>query len=256
MKSLLDLAKAAALAAGRLQREYYHRQVEVRFKGEIDLVTEVDLMSEKLIVSLVEASGFPVLGEELAKAEPQGRYWLIDPLDGTTNYAHKFPWFAPSIALMEDKTPLLGVVYHVMLDELFWAERGQGAYLNGEPIKVSSVSELGRAVLATGFPYGVHEQPDKVVGAFRDFLIRAQGVRRPGAAALDLAYVACGRFDGFWEPLLKPWDTAAGVLLVEEAGGRVTNYQGEEYDPFQNNILASNGHIHQEMVPIASRYVP
>ena len=125
-----------------------------------------------------------------------------------------------------------------------------------QKIRVSQVKELKDAVLATGFPYGVHEQPDKVVGAFRDFLIKAQGVRRAGAAALDLAYVACGRFDGFWEPLLKPWDTAAGILLVKEAGGQVTNYRGEAYDPFQNHILASNGLIHQELVTIAQHYVP
>ena len=254
--SLLSLAKAAALAAGRLQREHFDRPIEVRHKGEIDLVTEVDLKSEALIVELLKASGLPVLGEEVAKTEPEGRYWLVDPLDGTTNYAHRFPWFAPSIALMEDKEPVLGVVYHVMLDELFWAEKGEGAYLNGKRIQVSQVRELKDAVLATGFPYGIHEEPEKVVGAFHDFLIRAQGVRRAGAAALDLAYVACGRFDGFWEPLLKPWDTAAGVLLVTEAGGRVTNYRGLSYDPFQNNILASNGLIHEEMIPIAEKYVP
>ena len=253
---LLELARAAALAAGRLQREYFNRPIEVRHKGEIDLVTEVDLKSEALIVALLESSGLPILGEEMAKTEPTGRYWLVDPLDGTTNYAHRFPWFAPSIALMEDREPVLGVIYHVMLDELFWAEKGSGAYLNNQKIKVSEVKELKDAVLATGFPYGVHEQPDKVVGAFRDFLIKAQGVRRAGAAALDLAYVACGRFDGFWEPLLKPWDTAAGILLVKEAGGLVTNYRGEAFDPFQNHILASNGLIHQELVDIAQHYVP
>ncbi len=254
--NLLQLARAAALAAGRLQREYFSRPIEVRHKGEIDLVTEVDLKSEALIVEILSPSGIPVLGEEEAKTEPTGRYWLVDPLDGTTNYAHRFPWFAPSIALMEDKEPVLGVIYHVMLDELFWAERGKGAFLNGKPVRVSQTTSLKDAVLATGFPYGIHEQPEKVVGAFRDFLVRAQGVRRAGAAALDLAYVACGRFDGFWEPLLKPWDTAAGILLVEEAGGKVTNYRGEPYDPFQNHILASNGLIHEELIPIASRYVP
>ncbi len=253
---LLELARAAALAAGRLQREHFSRPIEVRHKGEIDLVTEVDLKSEALIVEILKSSGLPVLGEEVAKTEPRGRYWLVDPLDGTTNYAHRFPWFAPSIALMEDKEPVLGVIYHVMLDELFWAEKGKGGYLNGEKISVSRVGKLKDAVLATGFPYGIHQQPDKVVGAFRDFLIKAQGVRRAGAAALDLAYVACGRFDGFWEPLLKPWDTAAGVLLVKEAGGMVTNYEGGAYDPFQNNILASNGLIHEEMIPIARNYVP
>ncbi len=253
---LLALAKAAALAAGRLQREYFDKNIEVKRKGEIDLVTEVDIKSEALIVSLLKTSGIPILAEEQAKTEPKGRYWLVDPLDGTTNYAHHFPWFAPSIALMEDKEPVLGVIYHVMLDEIFWAEKEKGAFLNGRQIKVSQVAKLNDAVLATGFPYGVHDQPEKVVGAFHDFLIKAQGVRRAGAAALDLAYVACGRFDGFWEPLLKPWDTAAGILLVKEAGGRVTNYRGEAYDPFQNNILASNGLIHEEMIPIASKYVP
>ncbi|WP_022853455.1 inositol monophosphatase family protein [Thermodesulfatator atlanticus] len=253
---LLALAKAAALAAGRLQREYFDKNIEVKRKGEIDLVTEVDIKSEALIVSLLKTSGIPILAEEQAKTEPKGRYWLVDPLDGTTNYAHHFPWFAPSIALMEDKEPVLGVIYHVMLDELFWAEKEKGAFLNGRQINVSQVAKLNDAVLATGFPYGVHDQPEKVVGAFHDFLIKAQGVRRAGAAALDLAYVACGRFDGFWEPLLKPWDTAAGILLVKEAGGRVTNYRGEAYDPFQNNILASNGLIHEEMIPIASKYVP
>ena len=254
--NLLELAKAAALAAGRLQKEYFDQPIEIRHKGEIDLVTEVDLKSEALIVDILKSSKLPILGEEVAKTEPTGRYWLVDPLDGTTNYAHRFPWFAPSIALMEDKTPLLGVVYHVMLDELFWAEKGKGAFLNGKKIGVSQVRQINDAVLATGFPYGVHEQPQKVVGAFHDFLVRAQGVRRAGAAALDLAYVACGRFDGFWEPLLKPWDTAAGILLVTEAGGVVTNYQGEAYDPFQNHILASNGLIHEDLVAIARKYVP
>ncbi len=254
--NLLDLAKAAALAAGRLQREHFDRPIEVRHKGKIDLVTEVDLKSEALIVDLLSLSGIPILGEEEAKTEPSGRYWLVDPLDGTTNYAHRFPWFAPSIALMEDKVPVLGVIYHVMFDELFWAEKGKGAFLNGKALRVSKVSSLKDAVLATGFPYGIHEQPEKVVGAFRDFLIKAQGVRRAGAAALDLAYVACGRFDGFWEPLLKPWDTAAGILLVQEAGGKVTNYLGELYDPFQNHIVASNGLLHEELVLIACKYVP
>ncbi|OAG28759.1 inositol monophosphatase family protein [Thermodesulfatator autotrophicus] len=252
----LALAKASALAAGRLQREFFDKEVEIRRKGEIDLVTEVDLKSEKLIVDILKASGIPVLGEEEAKAEPVGRYWLVDPLDGTTNYAHRFPWFAPSIALMEDKQPVLGVIYHVMLDELFWAERGKGAYLNGRRLSVSRIDDLNNAVLATGFPYGIHEDPVKVVKAFHDFLVKAQGVRRAGAAALDLAYVACGRLDGFWEPHLKPWDTAAGILLVEEAGGKVSNYLGEPYDPFQNHIVASNGLIHKEMTKIASKYLP
>ncbi len=254
--SPIELAKAAALAAGRLQREHFEGHIKVSHKGEIDLVTEIDLQSERLILELLASSGIPVLGEEIAKAEPSGLYWLVDPLDGTTNYAHGFPWFAVSIALMEDKEPIAGVVYHVMLDELFWAERNKGAFLNGRRLKVSETKRLGEALLATGFPYNVHQKPDKVVKAFHDFLVRAQGIRRAGAAALDLAYLACGRFDGFWEPLLKPWDTAAGMLLVLEAGGRVTDFLGQTYDPFVPHILATNGLIHEEMIPITSKYVP
>jgi len=209
-----------------------------------------------LITEILSKSGIPVLGEELAKTEPSGTYWLVDPLDGTTNYAHGFPWFAPSIALMEEKTPVLGVIYHVMTDELFFAERGKGALLNRRRLKVSETGELGKALLATGFPYNVHQKPEKVLGAFGDFLVKARGIRRAGAAALDLAYVACGRFDGFWEALLKPWDTAAGILLVEEAGGLVTNFRGESFNPFVPHIVASNGKIHQEMLKITSKYLP
>ncbi len=254
--NLLELAKSAALAAGRLQRENFSQKISIRHKGEIDLVTEIDLASERLISDILALSGLPILGEEEVKTKPQGTYWLVDPLDGTTNYAHGFPWFAPSIALMQDKIPLLGVVYHVMMDELFWAEKGQGAFLNGRPLKVSAQESLSQALLATGFPYNVHDQPEPVVGAFRAFLVRAQGIRRAGAAALDLAYVACGRLDGFWEILLKPWDTAAGVLLVREAKGQVSDFLGQPYDPFVPHIVASNGKIHAEMISIASSYTP
>ncbi len=254
--SLLLFAQMAALAAGRLQRESFEKEIKIKHKGEIDLVTEVDIKSEELIIESLKATGIPILGEEIAKTTPEGLYWLVDPLDGTTNYAHGFPWFAVSIALMKEKEPIVGVIYHVMTDELFWAEKGKGAFLNGCRICVSKTSQLSQALLATGFPYNVHEVPENVVGAFQEFLVKAQGIRRAGAAALDLAYLACGRFDGFWEPLLKPWDTAAGMLLVTEAGGTVTDFLGKKYDPFVPHILASNGLIHKEMIPITSKYVP
>ncbi len=254
--NLLHLAQGAALAAGRLQRESFEKEVEIRHKGEIDLVTEIDLASERLIADILSSSGLPILGEEEAKTEATGTYWLVDPLDGTTNYAHGFPWFAPSIALMQDKEPVLGVVYHVMTDELFWAQKGNGAFLNGRQLRVSQTRALGEALLATGFPYNVHQKPTQVLGAFGEFLTRAQGIRRAGAAALDLAYVACGRFDGFWEMLLKPWDTAAGVLLVREAGGQVTDFLGQDFDPFVPHVVASNGRLHKELVEITARYLP
>ncbi len=257
MKSCpLLFAKMAALAAGRLQREHFEKKIKIQHKGEIDLVTEIDIQSEELIIESLSATGIPVLGEEIAKTRPEGVYWLVDPLDGTTNYAHGFPWFVVSIALMKEREPIVGVVYHVMLDELFWAERRKGAFLNGRRIHVSKTSKLGQALLATGFPYNVHEAPENVVKPFYKFLVRAQGIRRAGAAALDLAYIACGRFDGFWEPLLKPWDTAAGIILVTEAGGMVTDFLGQKYDPFVPHILASNGLIHEEMIAITSRYLP
>ncbi len=252
------VAEGAARKAGVFLRENIFRPHRVSHKGKIDLVTEADPEAERIIVETLrkEIPEIPVLGEEVSRTEPRGLYWLVDPLDGTTNYAHGFPWFGVSIALMEDQQPLVGVVYHPMQEELFSAARGLGAYLNGRPIRVSETREPEKALLATGFPYNIHEKPTRVLEAFRDFLIRVRGIRRAGAASLDLAYVACGRFDAFWEPLLKPWDTAAGILLVEEAGGKVTNYLGEPYNPYQLHLVATNGHLHAFMVEITARYLP
>ncbi len=254
----LAWAEEAALRAGRFLKENLARPRHISHKGKIDLVTEADPVAERLIVEYLQekAPDIPILAEEIFKTSPEGLYWLVDPLDGTTNYAHRFPWFGVSIALMEDKKPLVGVIYHPMQGELFKAARGKGAYLNDRPIRVSEVSKPEEALLATGFPYNVHDRPERVVAAFKDFLVRVQGIRRAGAACLDLAYVACGRFDGFWEALLKPWDTAAGVLLVEEAGGRVSNYLGEEYHPFQKHVVASNGGLHPFMLEITAKYLP
>jgi len=215
-------------------------------------VTEVDLAAERMFRALV-AERFPdhqVVAEELGGNEPvRARHcWVFDPLDGTTNYAHGLPIFCASLALEIDGVAEVAAVYDPCRQELFTAERGGGAYLNGRRLRVSSTERLIDALLVTGFPYQVHETADALVGLFAAFLSRAQAVRRLGSAALDLCYVAAGRFDGFWEQHLKPWDMAAGALLVEEAGGRVTGLDGQPFDVRRGQVVASNGAVHEEML--------
>ena len=256
---ILKTAGKAALQAGRLLASLYSRPHEIRFKGEIDLVTEADPAAEKMILGILddEHPEVEILAEESHSVYnniPKKAVWIVDPLDGTTNFAHGFPWFAVSIAYMEKGKSLVGVIYAPMLDELFCACRGRGAWLNDRKIEVSGTGELTRSLLATGFPYDVRQRPEKVMAALEKVLIHSQGVRRAGAAALDLAYVACGRLEGFWEIKLKPWDTAAGILLVEEAGGRVTDFQGESYSPFIPEIVSSNGHVHAELVELLQEF--
>jgi myo-inositol-1(or 4)-monophosphatase len=176
--------------------------------------------------------------------------WIIDPLDGTTNYAHSFPFFAVSIALQVKGEIAVGSVFNPILGELFQAIKGQGATLNGLSIEVTPTTSLKESLLATGFPYSIHRDYRDVLNIFEQLLTRAQGVRRPGSAAIDLCYVACGRFDGFWEQGLNPWDTAAGSLIVQEAGGIVSGYKGEAYSPYQKTILASNPYIYKEMLKV------
>ncbi|RUM87368.1 MAG: inositol monophosphatase [Thermodesulfatator sp.] len=255
---LREVAEEAARCAGAFLKRHFSQPHRIEHKGKIDLVTEADPEAERLVAEVLgrRTPEIPVLAEEIFRTEPRGLYWLVDPLDGTTNYAHRFPWFGVSVALMEDERPLVGAVYHPMLEELFSAARGQGATLNGVPIRVSDIAEPQEALLATGFPYNIHEAPDQVLRLFREFLVRVQGIRRAGAASLDLAYVACGRFDGFWEPLLKPWDTAAGVLLVEEAGGQVSDYLGKPYHPFKKHVVASNSKLHDFLVKFTCKEVP
>jgi len=258
-QELLDVAVSAALKAGKILRELYDNPHSVRFKGEIDLVTEADIASEKAILSLVKdkCPQIEVMAEESSAHNTDSissRTWIIDPLDGTTNFAHGCPWFCVSIALWNRDHIELGVVYLPLQNELFYAVKGAGTCLNDRNINVSSTSSLNHSLLATGFPYDVREKPDLVMPAFKDMILKAQGVRRAGAAALDLAYVAAGRFDGFWEIKLKPWDTAAGMLLVEEAGGRVTDFANNSYTPFLKEILASNSLIHGDMVAVLKKY--
>ena len=247
----LDVAVEAALLAGRYQRFRFASQVAVDMKGDKDLVTEVDRDSERMIVEhllarfpnhmiLAEEGEYPRTGSSLR--------WIIDPVDGTTNYAHGFPWFCASIALESAGELLVGVIYNPMHDELFTATKGGGAYLNGRRLHVSTRSPLRDTLLGTGFPYDCATDPANNFASFIAFQKAARGIRRAGAAALDLAYLAAGRLDGFWELKLKPWDVAAGVLMIREAGGTVSTFDGSAYDVSNHRIVASNGLIHGEMV--------
>ncbi len=249
----IETARAAAREAGRLLKGIFGQKRKVYFKGEIDLVTDADFQAEESIVNTIHLK-YPdhtIVSEERESWVGLSPYkWIIDPLDGTTNYAHGFPWFCVSIALAINDKPVLGAVYHPILDQLFWAKRGEGAYLGGEPIQVSATKELCHSLLATGFPYNIHTKPEPVVSYLKSFLLCTRGIRRAGSAALDLCYVACGCFEGFWEVNLKPWDTAAGALIVEEAGGMITDFQNRPFSPDTPEILASNGHIHQQMAEV------
>lgn len=252
----LATAVDAALSAGRTHRRYFRQNPSVEKKGPIDLVTAADLAAEKQFRQLITAR-FPshvVLGEEGAErggavAGARCR-WIIDPLDGTTNFAHGLAIFCVSIALEIDGRVELGVVYDPVAEELYTAERGSGARLNGQHVHVSDRSEIVDTLLCTGFPYTIREERRQQVEVFASFLGHAQAVRRLGSAALDLCYVAAGRFDGFWEEHLNPWDMAAGVLIVEEAGGRVTRYDDSQIDLFGGQIIASNGRVHEAMLAV------
>jgi myo-inositol-1(or 4)-monophosphatase len=255
VNSFLKEAEAAAKAAGALQKERLWSDVTISFKGEgeSDLVTEVDRGCEELVVTRLKQA-FPehaFLAEENVYETRDVPYkWIIDPLDGTTNYAHGYPWFCVSIGLEYEGEVILGVIYHCMMDELFTAWKGGGAYVNGKPIRVSPRAPLKRSLLATGFPYDRTRTNENNFDNFFNFQLAARAVRRAGAAALDLAYVAAGRLDGYWECKLKPWDVAAGSLLITEAGGTVTNHAGLPYSVYDHRILASNGLIHQEMLDV------
>ena len=253
--------KAAAIAreAGARLREFLAAGVETEYKGDVDLVTVADRTSETLIRGRL-GEAFPehgIYGEEGTRERLQSEYrWYVDPLDGTTNFAHGIPHFCVSMGLEhrpaelkpeEDGTLVAAIIYDPMRDELFAAERGRGALLNGRPMRVSRTPELAEALVATGFPSRKrHLSPN--VHFYHEFTLRSHGVRRAGSAALDLAYVACGRMEGFWEFNLNPWDTAAGILLVEEAGGRVSDFSGGMYHLDSREVLASNGLIHDELV--------
>ncbi|PLX83402.1 MAG: inositol monophosphatase [Desulfuromonas sp.] len=250
------IAIQAAQAGGEVLMQHFGRLTQIEEKHLGGLVTEADRNSEQTIVEAIRST-FPrhdVLAEENTYAAEGSPYkWIIDPLDGTTNFAHSFPWFAISIALEVEGELVLGVIYNPVSGEMFVAEKGQGAFLNDQPIKVSTVDSLEQSLLATGFPYDRKISEVNNYDHFITFQQAAQACRRPGAAALDLACVAAGRFDGYWEMKLKPWDVAAGKLLVEEAGGTVTDFKGTPCDIYGTETLASNGQIHDTMLELLSR---
>lgn len=255
---MLAIAKKAALSAGKLLKENVGKVRSIEHKGgeTTNLVTEIDKESEKLIYRILKEHfpGHDFLGEESGAHKVGSDYrWIVDPLDGTVNYAHGLPIYSVSIALEYKGEIVLGVIYDPSLDELFVAEKGKGAYLNDEPIHVSKTSCLMESLLVTGFPYDVRKELNYHLQPFREFLIEGQAIRRLGSAALDLAYVACGRFDGFWEGKLNAWDMAAGVLLVTEAGGRWTDYEGKPSNVYNPKMLATNGLIHEQMIAVLKR---
>jgi myo-inositol-1(or 4)-monophosphatase len=257
MKQRERVALQAIDEASRRLRAAWSEAKTVEHKGAIDLVTATDRELEDMIVARLTAA-FPddaIVAEEASASgverPPSDRWvWYLDPLDGTTNFAHSYPQFAISLALARGTEGELGIVSDPLREELFAARRGGGATLNGSPIRVSPVEHLAEALVGTGFPYDSRERAAFYVAFFEAFMKRAQGVRRVGAAALDLCAVACGRYDGFWEWKLKPWDTAAGGLIVREAGGVVTNFDGSPHDLFGIQTLASNGAIHAEMIEV------
>jgi len=253
----LDHFKAVALAAAYRGGGYIRQRLdgvrEIKHKGEIDLVTEVDVGSEKRIIEVIRAS-FPdhaILAEERGSiGGASDLQWIIDPLDGTTNFAHGLTTCCVSIALTKKGQPLIGLIYCPFTEELFSAVRGKGAFLNGRRLSVSTIGRVRDSLLVTGFPYNVKEILPAVMQRFTRCLASSQGIRRLGSAALDLAYVAAGRFEAFWEEHLQPWDVAAGHLIVQEAGGRVTDFDNQPFEPEMKSILASNGQIHSEMLTL------
>jgi myo-inositol-1(or 4)-monophosphatase len=256
----LVTAIEAVVRSGAIQMERFGRDMRVDKKGTIDLVTEVDLAVERMFRDLI-TERFPdhqVLAEEMSGGAslPGGPCWVFDPIDGTTNYAHGLPIFCASLALEIDGVAQVGAIFDPTRRELFTAERRGGAFLNGRPLRVSDTATLVDAMLVTGFPYDVHDRVEEIVGLFGAFVGEARAVRRLGSAAIDLCYVAAGRMDGFWERDLKPWDVAAGALIVAEAGGRVTQMDGAVFDPRGVQVLASNGRIHDQMLGVIQRQRP
>lgn len=252
---MLNFAIETAREAGQILLDKFGK-ITVSKKGDINLVTEADLASEKYIIEKI-SSHYPqhaILAEEsgasaVAIGSGNKWKWIIDPLDGTTNYAHGYPCFCVTIALEHEGEIVLGVTYDPTRNEIFSAEKGQGASLNNKPIHVSKTEKLSESLIVTGFPYDI-AQRENFARYLTNFLLKSRGVRRDGSAAIDMAYVACGRFDGFWEEGLNPWDVAAGLLLIEEAGGEVSYYDGSKFNIYTPPICASNGLIHSEMLDV------
>jgi myo-inositol-1(or 4)-monophosphatase len=252
----LDTAIELARSAGDVLKHYARREKHVEFKGRANLVTIADKESEQLIIEGIR-SRYPshaILAEEsgaMHAIQPGDQVqWVVDPLDGTTNFAHQFPFYCVSIGVEQAGEIICGAIYDPHRDEMFSAGRGEGAFLNGERLRVSTVDTLQLALLITGFPYNFRARIETVMAQFHAFLMEAQTVRRGGSAGLDLCYIAAGRCDGFWELELHPWDTAAGRVIAEEAGARITDFRGNPYSIYMKEILASNGLIHDAMLDV------
>jgi myo-inositol-1(or 4)-monophosphatase len=267
LENFLNTAIEAVKEAGAIQKERFGENFKIEHKGEINLVTEVDYQCEKVIIDIIKrdypeheilteeagsVQGLPPFYSPLTKGgqNRRGFKWIIDPLDGTTNYAHHYPCFCASVGLEIDGEVAVGSVYNPMLDELFTGIKENGSYLNGKRLKVSAIGDIGTSLLATGFPYDIRESKENNLSHFCNFAVRVQAIRRAGSAVLDLCYLAAGRFDGFWELKLNPWDMAAASLMVKEAGGVITNFRGGEFSIYKGETLASNGLIHRDMINI------
>ncbi len=248
----LEFARELAAASGAVLKKYFGKLTNIQSKStSCDLVTEADKESERVIIQMIK-DAYPthqILSEEagLSDKKEAESLWIIDPLDGTTNYTHQYPWAAVSIALFHQGEPILAIVYNPMTEELFEAEKGKGAKLNNQTIQVSQTKTLEESLLATGFAYDRMHIEENNYREFSYLTNKSHGVRRAGAASLDLAYVAAGRLDGYWERGLAPWDTAAGLLLVRESGGTVTSYENTPFDIYSGRILSSNGIIHESL---------
>jgi len=255
LDNILSVAVNAAKEAGACLRDRFGNKHEIKLKHEIDPVTEADLEAENVIIKKIKSNfpGHSILSEEAGKYQGKSDVcWIIDPLDGTTNYSHNFPFFSVSIGIEIEGEVVAGVVYDPLLDELFSAKKNCGSFLNGKKILVSDIDDLGKSLLATGFPYDIRESADNNLLYFQKFIMKVQAVRRAGSAALDLCYVACGRLDGFWEMKLSSWDTAAAFLIIKESGGRVTNFTGGKFSIYDKEILATNNLLHESMLEILS----
>jgi myo-inositol-1(or 4)-monophosphatase len=257
MDKRIDAAREAVLAAGELIRDRMSSREgsSAHEKAENDFVTDTDTDSENIVVAALVSAfpGIPVLAEEGGGDPGGGTFWVIDPLDGTTNFIHGYPQVGVSVALIEDRKPVIGVTYDPLRGELFEACRGEGAFCNGRPLSVSEHAAIGESLLGTGFPFRIYDYLDPYLETFRDLFLRCRGIRRAGAAVLDLAHVAAGRLDGFWELCLKPWDMAAGALMIEEAGGKATDFFGGEEYLSSGNIVAGNASIHGEILEVTGR---
>jgi len=253
MDRIKQVGIGAAYRAGKILQQRFGNLEMVSKKGAIDLVTDADIASEKAVVETIRSAfpGHAILAEESGPIEGDPDHcWIVDPLDGTTNFAHNLGVFAVSIAFVLRQEIAVGIVFNPISGELFTATKGQGALLNNRPIQVSATAKVAESLLVTGFPYNLHDGIAGLMQKFQNCLCACQGVRRLGSAALDLCFVACGRFDGFWEENLRPWDTAAGVLIAREAGGEVSDFQTLPFHPDKKQILASNGYIHSELIAL------